>query len=158
LLVINHDEKSQNDEMGIRITKTVINEMVKIKGESIWESYNLVERHLKADHHINRWISVILTQPQRSLNDTAPSFGTQPPEAPVVAVRHDDNEIKTIINELRSTDLFEGAIAKLHKYLMSHPKEDLNMHLKDLSSHFSNFIRSHLEQYQNGLGKQFHFC
>jgi hypothetical protein len=45
LLVINHDEKSQNDEMGIRITKTVINEMVKIKGESIWESYGLVERH-----------------------------------------------------------------------------------------------------------------
>jgi hypothetical protein len=45
LLVINHDEKSQNDEMGIRITKTVINELVKIKGESIWESYKLVEKH-----------------------------------------------------------------------------------------------------------------
>lgn len=54
--MINHDEKSQNDEMGIRITKTVINELVKIKGEQIWESYSLVERHLKADNHISRWI------------------------------------------------------------------------------------------------------
>jgi hypothetical protein len=39
LLVINHDDKSQNDEMGIRITKTVINELVKIQGESIWRGY-----------------------------------------------------------------------------------------------------------------------
>lgn len=60
LLMINHDEKSQNDEMGIRMTKTVINEMVKIKGEQIWDSYGLVEKHAKADNHISRWISVIL--------------------------------------------------------------------------------------------------
>ena len=37
LLAINHDEKSQNDEMGIRISKTVVNELVKIKGDSILE-------------------------------------------------------------------------------------------------------------------------
>jgi hypothetical protein len=30
LIVVDHDAKSQNDEMGIRIVKTVINELVKI--------------------------------------------------------------------------------------------------------------------------------
>lgn len=47
--------------MGIRITKTVINELVKLKGESIWESYKLVEKHQKEDNHIGRWISLILS-------------------------------------------------------------------------------------------------
>ena len=64
-----------------------------------------------------------------------------------------EREIKQIIDELRSTDLFEGAIAKLHSYLQRHPEESLNMPLKDLSAHFGNFIRTHLEQYSNSLGK-----
>lgn len=46
--------------MGIRITKTVINELVKIKGESIWNYYKPVEKHIKTDNHISRWISLIL--------------------------------------------------------------------------------------------------
>lgn len=60
LLCINHDDKSQNDEMGIRITKTVLHELVTIKGEQIWDSYKLVERHRKEDNYIKRWISLIL--------------------------------------------------------------------------------------------------
>lgn len=38
--------------MGIRITKTVINELVKIQGESIWRNYQTVEHHNKVDNHI----------------------------------------------------------------------------------------------------------
>lgn len=45
LLAINHDEKSPNDETGYRLSKTIVNELVKIKGESILEYYKLVERH-----------------------------------------------------------------------------------------------------------------
>ena len=33
-----------------------------------------------------------------------------------------ERELKQIIDELRSTDLFEGAIAKLHSYLQRHPE------------------------------------
>lgn len=39
LIVINHENKTQNDEMGIRIVKTVINEIVKLKREGIMEAY-----------------------------------------------------------------------------------------------------------------------
>jgi hypothetical protein len=63
LLVIDHDNKSQNDEMGIRITKTIINELVKIKGENIWESYQAVEKHPKTDDKIAGWIRIILNTP-----------------------------------------------------------------------------------------------
>ena len=39
MLVINHDNRSQFDEQGIWITKTLINEIVKLKRDQIWESY-----------------------------------------------------------------------------------------------------------------------
>jgi hypothetical protein len=45
LVVINHDNKTQNDEMGIRIVKTVVNELVKLKREKIWEAYSVIQCH-----------------------------------------------------------------------------------------------------------------
>lgn len=72
---------------------------------------------------------------------TAPTFGQE------------RNEIKQIIDELRSTDKFELAIPRLHKYLQSHQEETLEQHLKDLSPHFANFIKTHLETYQKSQGK-----
>ena len=64
LATIDHDNKTQNDEMGIRIVKTVTNEIVKLKRESIWEDYKIIQDHSSTDHHIYRWIQIIL----RSLN------------------------------------------------------------------------------------------
>ena len=72
LLCVNHDDKTQNDEMGIRLTKTVLNELVKIKGESIWDSYKLVERHRKEDNYVKRWISLILDSVTSQTTNTAP--------------------------------------------------------------------------------------
>jgi len=46
--------------MGIRICKTVINEFVKMKGDSVFEGYKLVERHPKIDAHIKKWILLVL--------------------------------------------------------------------------------------------------
>lgn len=45
LLVINHDNKTPNDENGIKVVKTVMNEIVKLKRDSIWESYSAVRYH-----------------------------------------------------------------------------------------------------------------
>jgi hypothetical protein len=42
LVIINHDNKTQNDEMGIRIVKTVVNELVKLKREKIWDAYTVI--------------------------------------------------------------------------------------------------------------------
>lgn len=52
--------KSRNDEMGSRICKTVVNELVKLKFDQIWDDYRVVEDSPLSDHHIQRWITVIL--------------------------------------------------------------------------------------------------
>ena len=56
LSVIDHSNKSQNDDLGIRIVKTLINEVVKLKREKIWESYSVIEDHPIVDNHIKKWI------------------------------------------------------------------------------------------------------
>lgn len=33
MIAIDHDNKTQNDEMGIRIVKTMVNELVKSRGK-----------------------------------------------------------------------------------------------------------------------------
>jgi hypothetical protein len=60
LIAIDHDNKSQNDEMGIRIVKTMVNELVKARGRQIWDSYRVIEQHETKDKHISRWIKIIL--------------------------------------------------------------------------------------------------
>ena len=60
LISINHEKKSSNDEMGIRIVKTLVHEMVKIKKHSILQSYKVVENHEVEDKHLHRWIKIIL--------------------------------------------------------------------------------------------------
>ena len=42
LISIDHENKSNNDDMGIRIVKTLVHEMVKIKKHSILEQYRVV--------------------------------------------------------------------------------------------------------------------
>ena len=56
LVIIDHNNRSQNDDLGIRIVKTLINEIVKLKGESIMKSYTVVENHPSLDNHIKKWI------------------------------------------------------------------------------------------------------
>ena len=51
---------SKSDDVGIRITKTIINELVKIKREEIWDFYGGVDAHSEHDVYIKKWIEIIL--------------------------------------------------------------------------------------------------
>lgn len=46
--------------MGIRIVKTLVNELVKVKGKQVWDAYKIIEQHEVKDRHIHRWIKIIL--------------------------------------------------------------------------------------------------
>lgn len=50
------NERANNDELGVRIVKTLVNEVVKIKREEIWICYEIVEKDAEADNHIKKWI------------------------------------------------------------------------------------------------------
>lgn len=45
LITIPPDKKTQNDDLGTRIAKTLINEIVKLKRDEIWDCYQVIEQH-----------------------------------------------------------------------------------------------------------------
>jgi len=51
------------DENGMRITKTIVNEIVKLKKADIWWFYEGIEQHPEEDTHIKRWIEILLKSP-----------------------------------------------------------------------------------------------
>jgi len=56
------------DENGMRITKTIVNEIVKLKKADIWWFYEGIEQHPEEDNpeedtHIKRWIEILLKSP-----------------------------------------------------------------------------------------------
>jgi hypothetical protein len=60
LVTIPLDKKSQNDDLGTRIAKTLVNEIVKLKRNEIWEYYQVIEQHPSPDNHLQKWIQIIL--------------------------------------------------------------------------------------------------
>jgi hypothetical protein len=50
----------KSDDVGIRITKTIINELVKLRKDTIWDFYGGVEAHQTQDVYIRKWIEIIL--------------------------------------------------------------------------------------------------
>jgi len=68
------DKKTQNDDLGTRIAKTLINEIVKLKQEHIWDYYHVIEQHPNPDNHLQKWIQIILRSLQSSdLNSANPT-------------------------------------------------------------------------------------
>jgi len=100
LISINHEKKTSNDEMGIRIVKTLVHEMVKVKQHAILLSYKIVENHEVEDKHLQRWIKIILNTIDPS--DTAGQNASDQASIKEQA----DKEIAVIIAELKSTDTF----------------------------------------------------
>jgi hypothetical protein len=48
--------RTNNDDLGMRITKTLINEIVKLKRDNIWKYFDVIEKHDKPDLHLKKWI------------------------------------------------------------------------------------------------------
>lgn len=62
--------------------------------------------------------------------------------------------MRQLIDELKNSEMFENAIPKLHKYLLSHPQVDLNEYLAECSKTFADFIKKNLDKHRNTLREE----
>jgi len=93
-LPINATENS-SDENGIRITKTIVNEFVKLKKNEIWNFYEGIESHPQEDTHIKRWIEIILKNADGS-GDRSSITGGQ---------GDSNNELDQILQDMKTSDM-----------------------------------------------------
>eukprot|EP00826_Nyctotherus_ovalis_P042475 TRINITY_DN4372_c0_g4_i1.p1 TRINITY_DN4372_c0_g4~~TRINITY_DN4372_c0_g4_i1.p1 ORF type:complete len:787 (-),score=237.09 TRINITY_DN4372_c0_g4_i1:184-2481(-) len=116
--------RTQYDVIGVRLLKTILNDLVKACKDDIWKYYKeSVEVHPSADRYLNRWINIIL--------DSAKS--------------HDStDELKMIFKGLKSKATFNEAIRNLNDYMKKHPQTRLSHYLASCSRAFSQLIISSL--------------
>lgn len=111
LVVIDHSNKTNNDDLGIRIVKTLVNEVVKLKGEKIWESYPVIENHPQPDAHIKKWIQIIIksyaNQPKPEVQDKNNLSGTPDGQKPSQSKMYIEFEIKRIVQDLKDPAKFD---------------------------------------------------
>jgi len=165
LCVIDHDNKSQNDDLGIRIVKTLVNEVVKLKRDAIWQSYEVIKNHAQPDKHIERWIQIIiksLPPGERQAQATGPvqDVPQQPSQQnPVVEVKtaqptqsrmYMDFEMKKIIQDLKDPHKIEAGIQKLDKFSKANPTYEFAKNLQKEGQSFASTILGHLEAHRNG--------
>ena len=53
-------ENTENETNGIKITKTIVNEIVRAHGEDVWNFYEGVDSHPEEDQSIKKWIEIVL--------------------------------------------------------------------------------------------------
>ena len=159
LQVIDHENKTQNDDLGIRIVKTLVNEVVKLKRESIWAAYEVIKSHPRPDNHIMRWIQIIIKSLPVATSsapadvhipeDNANSEAKQA-QQPAQSRMYIEFEIKKIIQDLKDPSKLEQAIPKLDKFSKQNPSYDFVKNLQKESEDFAKRIMTNLEQYRNG--------
>lgn len=140
LLVINHDNKTQNDETGIKIIKTMLNELVQLKGNSIWEPYAVIRYHNLPDNYINKWITIILKSlnPETAATTSSGNSNTNTTAGGSSVYQMDllDQQIKQLVNELKNPDKYEAAIPRLAQLLQEYPDIDIDYYIQQCSPTF----------------------
>jgi len=102
------------------------------------ESYKVVENHEVEDKHLHRWIKIILNtiDPNSSAANVSQVSASMDSNNPQISSQPADREINQILQELKSTDMFQTAIPKLHNFLARNPHLSLDYYIRDLSQHF----------------------
>ena len=120
---------SSGDEVGIRITKTIVNELVKLKRETIWNYYEGVESHPENDIYIKRWIDIILKS--QASNMARPQTAQMPKSDlkcdPVTQAKFDK-----VLAESQSSSKFynDQAFRKLSMLRKIHPQFPFDEYLQ----------------------------
>ena len=146
--------KTQNDEIGTRMVKTIINELVRNKREAIWDYYQLVQKHEHPDTHINRWITIILksfyTVPHTpSRPPTTPTQQAPSTAAPHLQPKESPDELKEIFKGLNSQATFYEAIKSLSEYLDRHPHLDVAQYFTSCSKAFTDYVMNSMQKYRS---------
>lgn len=158
LVSVGNQQASSNDDLGLRIAKTLINETVRLKKESIWDHFAVVEQHPSQDQRLKKWILIIL----RSSDSTgvrssvvsstgaeqtaqaAPSTGGQ-------SRIYVETEIKRIIQDLKDPSRRENGLARLEKFEEANPGYDYQRNLSKEGVEFCQGVMLDLNRFKRGI-------
>lgn len=126
---------SSSEDVGSKIIKTILTEIVKLQGPAVWEAYEDIRKHSVPDVHIERWINELL----KTSSYTANTIVSPRNKAPV-------SPLAEIFNIIKQD--YPVGILQLKEYLQKNPGTDLKPFLSTLSDEVSKKIESDLNKAQ----------
>lgn len=154
LLTKPNSHSSKSDEVGIRITKTIVNELVKLKRESIMDYYHAIESQMTQDSnywYIKKWIEIILMSISDDNDKRPKAFDDFTHEVDYLRdLNKEDRQALTSLieetqwgNQFRADQAFKGIIDFLNDY----PTFELESYLKSKhSNEIANMILSGIQK------------
>jgi cytoskeleton-associated protein 5 len=97
---------NSNDEIGVKSIKTILNELVKLLNEKIWDYYEPVRRHQTRDSLLEGWITRIL----QTMNSYTISSVSSPRSKP------DDGPLGDLFSRLAIESFYSEAFKELIEY------------------------------------------
>lgn len=124
-------EEEVPDENGMKAMKTVINELVKIVGDEIWQFYENVRDDLP-DSQIEDWIHLLL--------------GTTPMVQQQIVITKSKNYIDEIFEKLVNEETYNEGFGELKEYFDKNPGVDFSEQLAALGPEIEMKVAKDLEK------------
>ena len=131
---------SSSEDVGSKTIKTILTEVVKLQGPSIWEAYEDIRKHSAPDVQIERWINDML---RTSSYSTTPSAVATP--------RASISPLSDIFNVLKQD--YSNGIAQLKEFLQKNAGTDLKPMLASVSEDLANKITNDLNRGESNMAE-----
>jgi hypothetical protein len=127
---------SSSEDVGSKTIKTILTEIVKLQGPSIWEAYEDIRKHSVPDVQIERWINDMVRSSSYSTNP-ATLAPPKPASSPL-------NDIFSVIKQD-----YQKGLAQLVEFMQKNPGTDLKTALANVGEDLAKRISSDLERGEN---------
>ncbi|OMJ81605.1 hypothetical protein SteCoe_17877 [Stentor coeruleus] len=119
------------DDLGSKTIKTILTEVVKLQGPTIWTSYEEIRKHSVPDVHMEKWITAILNS-----STHGPSTLISPRSKPIDII----SDIFSIIKH----DYTKG-FTQLMEHFTANPTVDYTSYISTLPIELQQKVREDLE-------------
>jgi hypothetical protein len=133
------------DDLPLRTVKTILNELVKVKGPSIRTHLSFIPTH--KNPLIVSYIELMLTnaQKQKEKEGGTDASNSSHSNLPVSKNTDEMNDIlNDIFNSIGNKDTCNAGLFRLHKFKKTYPNADINDHLSRCSEVFQVYIKRQL--------------
>lgn len=157
-----------HDDIGTKIAKTIVSELVKTQKEAIWDPYNRsIAVHAVPDTVVKRWLTLMLNSQsltgtsggaavlrmtmgkeltRNSLRDSKEIASSMKQKLGMAPRRDNCKELKAIFAGLNSQETFSDSIVKLSAYKAQNPECDLSKYFQTCSKAFADHVLSMVEK------------
>lgn len=130
-------------DLPLRSAKTILSELIKIKGESIRDHLTLIRASKNSP--IEKYIQMILSSTRIDSN-TEPKRKRQRITGPEEEIVQSNSKLENIFSMIRIESTCQDGLKELYKYQLQHPEDSIQPWMQQCSEPFQEYIKRQLKK------------